>query len=187
MSQNGRQQELDKIRDIPGGYEKAVEFYNKNGYYGTNQSILSQRDPRWANKTLGFSSLTIGSYGCTLTCLTMLLNRMLGYNLTPDKVNDDLKKAKAFSGALLWWARVPMAYPQLKWVRRDYNYLNILVAWYVYVKGLPVMVEVNAASIGASKHWVLYIGERKCVDPWQGKIVSTFTYPATGDAIYARA
>lgn len=187
MSQNGRQAELDRIRDIPGGYEKAKEFYDKNGYYGTNESVLSQRDPRWAGKKLGFSDLTIGSYGCTLTSLTMLLNRLFGYNLTPDVVNDKLKLAKAFSGALIWWARVPLAYPQLKWIRRDYNYSNILVAWYIYVLRLPVLVEVNGASIGPNRHWVLYIGNRQCVDPWTGKVVSTSTYPAIGDALFQRA
>lgn len=162
-----------------------------------NYQVLSQRDPQWANKKLGFSNYTIGSHGCTLTALTVMLNRLFSLNLTPDEVNIELKKtgnydAKnnpdgAFSGALVVWANVAKVYKQLKWVRRDWNYSNPLVAWYVYIKKLPVLVEVNAAKIGAPRHWVLYIGNRLCVDPWVGKVVSTATYPATGDAIYTKS
>jgi len=147
----------------------------------------SQRDPRWASEKLGFSSYKIGTHGCTLTSLTNLLNRVFGYQFTPDQVNARLKSFGAFSGALLYWSQVPKAYPELKFVYRDYNYNNVKVAWYVYGLKLPVMVEVNGASIGASKHWVLYIGNRQCVDPWVGRVVSTATYPATGDALFKKA
>ena len=196
MSQNGRQAELDRIRDVPGGYEKAADFYNKHGYYGTNLTVLSQRDYRWANKKLGFSNYTIGTHGCTITSLTNLMNRMLGYNLTPDVVNDKLKtlgeytnynQRGAFLGAYLVWANVPRVYSGLRWIFRDINYNNVRVAWYVYIARVPVMIEVNATKIEAPRHWVLYIGNRQCVDPWTGKIVPTSTYPATGDAVYTRS
>jgi len=148
---------------------------------------LSQRDPRWKNKYLGFSKLTIGSYGCTLVSLTVLLNYIEGKNYTPDQVNENLKKVKAFSGALLYWSRVPLAYPSLKWIKRAYNYNNVEVGWYVYGKKLPVLVEVNASSIGAVRHWVLFIGNRQMCDPWVGKIEPTNKYPLTGYSLYQRA
>lgn len=147
---------------------------------------LSQRDPQWAGKKLGFSNLTIGNYGCTLTCLTMLLN-YLGYSETPATVNDNLKKVGAFTGALILWANVPKAYPKLKWVTRGYNYNNLTVWWQINIKKVPVMVEVNAARIGAAKHWVLFIGDAKMADPWTGTISPTSTYPLTGYAIYDKA
>lgn len=148
---------------------------------------LSQRDPRWASKKLGFSNLTIGGYGCTLTCLTMLLRYVYGDgSLTPDIVNDRLKEKKAFVGALLLWSRVPLAFPKLKWVWRGYNYNNVQVAWCVYGKKLPVMVEVNGAKIGASKHWVLFTGGGKANDPWIGKQISTGYYPLTGFSLFDR-
>ena len=151
-----------------------------------NYQVMSQRDPKWISKTLGFSRLTIGKYGCTLTSLTMLLNRTFGWQLTPVDVNQRLKDFGAFQGALVLWARIPLAYPQLKWVWRDYNYNNVKVAWYVYVRKLPVLVEVNGAKIGAPKHWVLYTGGRQMVDPWpiSGAIRPTTYYPATGSAIF---
>src|SRR3990167_11088243 len=34
--------------------------------------ILSQRNPNWSSDKLGSSSLTIGRYGCTTTCISML-------------------------------------------------------------------------------------------------------------------
>lgn len=157
---------------------------------------LSQRDPRWANKKLGFSNYTIGSHGCTITSLTMLLN-YLGYAETPDTVNntlktlgnyDRLKNPKgAFQNALLVWANIQRVYPKLKFVWRGLNYDNVKVAWYVYVKSLPVMVEVNAAKIGAPRHWVLFKGGRIANDPWTGKEIATNYYPLTGYGLYDRA
>ena len=49
-----------------------------------------------------------------------------------------------------------------------------------------VMVEVNAASIGAVKHWVLFVGRQKMIDPWTGTTESTSKYPLTGYSIYHR-
>ncbi len=34
--------------------------------------FLSQQDPLWANKFLGQSKFTIGRYGCTTTCISMI-------------------------------------------------------------------------------------------------------------------
>lgn len=147
----------------------------------------SQRDPRWKNNKLGFSNLTIGGYGCLVTALSALITHITGTPHTPDRVNEDLKKAKAFSGALLIWSRVPIAYPQLKWIWRGYNYNNWQVSTYVYIRKLPVLVEVNASKIGASKHWVLFVGDRKMLDPWIGKIEPTSKYPLTGYALYQRS
>lgn len=147
---------------------------------------LSQRDPRWAKKTLGFSKLLIGGYGCTITSLAMLLSRVENREVRVDEVNDKLKSVKAFQGALLIWSRVPLAYPSIKFVKRAYNYSNVDVAFNIYVKSVPVMVEVNGAKIGAARHWVLFIGSGKANDPWTGKEISTSYYPLTGYSIFKK-
>lgn len=52
---------------------------------------LSQRDPRWKDQLLGNTTVptvTIGDYGCLLTCFTMLINSALVNPLTPDQVNN---------------------------------------------------------------------------------------------------
>jgi len=148
-----------------------------------NYTILSQRDAKWRNKKLGNSNYTIGSHGCTITALTMWINRVIGLNLTPDQVNDRMKFVGGFSGGLILWKMIDRAFINAHFVWRNYNYWNPTVAWYVYVRKLPVLVEVNGAKIGAPKHWVLYIGYGKAVDPWTGKIISTSLYPATGYAL----
>lgn len=149
-----------------------------------NVPLYSQRDARWRDKYVGFSRLRFGSYGCTVTALSSFLSYVYNEKLTPDVVNEKLKAVQAFSGALLVWYRVPYAFPKMKWIKRAYNYSNTEVAWYVYVKKLPVMVEVNAYSIGAARHWVLFCGDRKMMDPWTGKFESTSKYPTTGYALY---
>ena len=156
---------------------------------------ISQRNPQWSGDKLGFGSRTIGLYGCTITCLTMLLN-YLGYSETPKTVNltlktlgeyDPVKNPKgAFQGSLLVWGNVQRKYPKIRFVYRDWNYQNVKVwIWINVYPRLPVMVEVNAAKIGGLKHWVLFKGSQRCNDPWTGTEISTGYYiPLTGDALY---
>lgn len=148
---------------------------------------LSQRDPRWGNKLLGFSKLKIKDYGCTLTSLTCLINYLYKTDYTPDQVNEYLKRANAFSGPLIVWSRVPVAFSKLKFIWRGYNYDNAKVSFYVYLKKMPVMVEVNAAKIGAVKHWVLFLGSKKMMDPWTGAIEPTSKYPLTGYSLFDKS
>ena len=147
---------------------------------------LSQRDTRWRFKHLGFSTKTIGSYGCTITALTMLINYVEGKSYGVDEVNSRLQAVKAFSGALLIWSRVPLAFPSIKFVKRAYNYSNADVAWNVYVKRMPVLVEVNGAKIGAPRHWVLFTDNGRMNDPWFGDTRSTSFYPLTGYSVFSK-
>lgn len=145
---------------------------------------LSQRDPAWASTKLGFSNKTIGTHGCTLTCLSMLLQSVGYAGLRPDVLNDQLKRANAFAqGNLIVWARVAAIYPKLQWMWRGYAYDNTVVKNSI-LKGVPVPIEVNGQKIGATKHWVLYLGDQKMVDPWFGDIKPTSFYPPTGFALY---
>lgn len=143
---------------------------------------FSQRDPRWKNIKLGFSNLTIGGYGCTITSLAMLLNTC-GHKETPKTVNEKLKARKGFVGALLVWGAVEKEW-NVKFVKRSQTYNNIEVAWYVYAKKMPVIVKVYAPQIGAISHWVLYVGDRYMIDPWTGKGLPTKTYKPIGYALY---
>jgi len=60
---------------------------------------LYQNDEKWKNVKLGNSTETIGGWGCLLTSVTMMLNG-IGYNETPETVNEKMKKAGGFQGAL---------------------------------------------------------------------------------------
>jgi hypothetical protein len=50
-----------------------------------NVKYLSQRDPQWASVLLNGSDLTIGDYGCTVTCISMLSD-YYGCKMTPDQI-----------------------------------------------------------------------------------------------------
>ena len=135
---------------------------------------LSQRDVRWGFKKLGYSDLLIKDYGCTITALTVLLNSY-GYNYGVDDVNNRLKANNGFVKALLWWAHIPNAFDEASmpiqyWIYHDNRVKEIINS------GRPVMVKVDGSPIGAKFHWVLYVGDRKLMDPWTGKIESTIKY-----------
>lgn len=141
--------------------------------------VLSQRDPRWSSKKLGFGNTTIHSYGCTITAIASLLNT------TPDAVNDRLKAVNGFAGTngnLVVWSKLIEAFDEVVAVERVRQYDNAAVSAAIEKNG-GCLVEVNGSSIGAPKHWVLYIGDKKIMDPWYGTIRSTGDYPAIGYAI----
>lgn len=130
--------------------------------------ILGQRDPRWGNIKLGFSNTYIKDYGCTITCLAMIIGT------TPDVVNERMKAVNGFAqGNLVIWDAIPKAFPGIT-VRRVWSYNNDDVK-----ANVPnVLVEVPAAPIGASgSHWVRYVGNGKLHDPWTAKERPTSDFP----------
>lgn len=154
-----------------------------------NIPTMSQRDSRWASEKLGNSkTLTIGTDGCALVCLTMLLN-YVGYAETPPTVNANLKKTKAFQGALIYWPNVQKAYPKIKFVWRGGKYENARVASQIYLKNMPVLVQVDFDGTDKKdfRHWVLFKGFMKANDPWTGKEISTNFYkPLLGYSLFSR-
>lgn len=119
-----------------------------------------QRDPRWIYRPLGFSTSTIGAYGCTVSVIGNILGK------TPVEVNEALKKVNGFAnGNLVIWDKISEAFPGTK-VKRVNGYNNDEVK-----ANVPnVICEVSGAAIGGTgKHWIQYIGNQKCNDPWTGK------------------
>ncbi|MCL4505535.1 MAG: hypothetical protein M1434_02655 [Chloroflexi bacterium] len=139
---------------------------------------LSQRDPQWRDQTLGFGdpSTTIGSDGCTLTCLTMLADGFSAQE-TPATLNRKLKALGAnvgFSGALIVWAGLPAALPGIALRRittctdRPAPMGEIDAA---LDSGMPVVVELDQSPApGFSNHWVVLVarrgGDYLIHDPW---------------------
>ena len=141
--------------------------------------VYSQRDWRWAWIKFGFGGGRFKDYGCTVTALTSLLF-VAGYNLTPPQVAEKLRAVKAFQGDLLVWSRVHLAFPKLKFVWRGYKYENAKVKEMIEKK-TPVMVEV---LLSGHRHWVLFLGDQKMMDPWVGKVESTAKYPLIGYSLF---
>lgn len=130
-------------------------------------NILSQRDTRWKNIKLGTSDTTIGGYGCTITCIAMIVGS------TPDVVNERIKSVNGYAeGNLVIWAKLEEAFPGIK-IKRVWTYDNADV-----LANVPnVLVEVDGKPIGGYRHWVVYIGNKKLVDPWDGLEGPTSEYP----------
>ncbi len=143
---------------------------------------LSQRDSRWQNILLGTSQKTIGSHGCVITCLAMLAGT------TPDVVNEKLKNAGGYAQTnLIIWTKIKEAFPNLEFEWRGYGYDNDRVKKAIEDHG-GCLVEVSGARIGGGKHWVLFIGDGKMIDPWTGVEKSTSWYGnPTGYAIIKKS
>lgn len=144
----------------------------------------SQLDLRWRWKSVGDYS-NFGKIGCTTTALTMLLE-VAGYDLTPPEVEKKLNDVGGYlwqnskPTGLLIWSKIQKAFPKVKFVYRYYSYDNAKVKSIILQKKMPVLVEVRHPS--GFKHWVLFIGDYKAIDPLGGYIISTGKYPLTGFA-----
>jgi hypothetical protein len=121
--------------------------------------LYSQIDPRWRNVVLGDSrTLTLGTHGCVVCCLAMLLAGV-GYVIDPVNVNDDLRKARAFlpgTGRAIW-ARVTDAYPLLRYAYQvfyDKRTANVKFIGSL-ADSLPVLVELVLSN--REPHWVLAV------------------------------
>ena len=58
--------------------------------------IFSQNDPNWSNQRLGTSNVTIGGYGCIITCLAMACT-YFGINTNPAIIDNNLTDYGGYS------------------------------------------------------------------------------------------
>jgi hypothetical protein len=124
---------------------------------------LYQNDEKWKNTKLGNSSETIGGWGCLLTSVTMVLNG-IGYNETPETVNEKMKKAGGFQGAFFIPSVVPLIWPNCAY--RDMQPCESSPAPIAQIDaavaaGKPVILQVDwNKQTGIQTHYVL-IKEKK--------------------------
>ena len=140
-----------------------------------NTPPLWQKDPRWSNKLLGNSYLTIGNYGCLLTCFSMIAE------VTPDIFNNRLKAVGGFTGANIYWQMVEVAYPNLKYLRAiDCYYtpapLDIIDSYLNQNISVLVHVDGNPATPQIDQHWIQIVGkvgnDYLANDPLTGKRIN---------------
>lgn len=118
-------------------------------------SWFSQNDSRWKSERLGSSRSSIGSSGCVLSCLSMLLNNeATNPHMTPNRLNDWLRKNGGYSGSNMRW-QVPgeidgsglgLELVAQSTKRNDWEFLSAELD-----KGNKVIVKVA----GRRSHWVL--------------------------------
>ncbi|MBD3299729.1 MAG: hypothetical protein GF347_00040 [Candidatus Moranbacteria bacterium] len=126
-------------------------------------SIFWQRDPRWKNLRLGFGRTTIGTHGCFITSLGMMVHKR------PDEVNEILKNNGGFYKDLVKSPQAAKALG-LDYNGRDYD-INHMPTY------SPSIKEV---WMGRSQHFVLRIienGKRYIIDPWTGRKEYINKYP----------
>lgn len=144
-----------------------------------NLPPISQNFSRWASKKLGTSTVTtIGSHGCVLCGLTMIVN-YFKHETDPAKLNDDLVRAKGFvNGNLVVWGAINQIYSdiQIDWdnyiecadVPAPLEKIDNLLAGRI-----PVLVKVDfSPAAGLQDHWVLIKGKNGDYlinDPWTGE------------------
>jgi Bacterial SH3 domain/Peptidase_C39 like family len=124
---------------------------------------LYQNDDKWKGTKLGNSNETIGSWGCLLTSVTMMLNG-IGYNETPDTVNEKMKKAGGFQGAFFIPSVLPYVWPNCAY--RDMQPCESSPAPIQQIDaaiaaGKPVILQVDwNKQAGIQTHFVL-VKEKK--------------------------
>lgn len=124
---------------------------------------LYQNDPKWKNVKLGNqNNETIGSWGCLVTCLTMVANGF-GFDETPQTINTKLKVAGGFQGAMVIPAALPNICPGL--VYKGYQPCEDSPAPIAQIdtainKGNPVIAQVDwSPKSGLQTHWIVLYGK----------------------------
>jgi len=124
---------------------------------------LYQNDEKWKSAKLGNSSETIGGWGCLLTSVTMMLNG-IGYNETPETVNEKMKGAGGFQGAFFIPSVLPFVWPNCAY--RDMQPCEAFPAPIAQIdaavaSGKPVILQVDwNKQAGIQTHFVL-VKEKK--------------------------
>lgn len=145
---------------------------------------LSQRDPLWSTTKLGSSSLTLGRWGCTTTCISMMTGKF-GNVISPHTLAL-YREYYTPQGLVIWGA---LKLPGIKFLRRirSYSYNEILND--VKNPKRAVLLEVNGKT-----HWILadhkmlFRNDFVCADPWTGKACAAIGdhYNITGSAHFEK-
>lgn len=129
--------------------------------------LLSQQDPRWSAVTLGNSRFTIGRYGCTTTCISMLSDYFKCFE-QPDAIAKTFAKY-TLDGLIIWDSLTlsKMAFETRIKARDDQSIMRSLKDPHK-----AVILNVNNGA-----HWVTTLSKTLLgndywvADPWLGKKV----------------
>ena len=124
---------------------------------------LYQNDPKWKNTKLGHDKKeTIGTWGCLLTSMTMVANG-LGFDETPESLNNKLKGTGGFQGALVIPATLPSVCPGIRY--KGYQPCENAPAPIAQIDaalaaGMPVIAQVDwSPKSGVQTHWIVLYGK----------------------------
>lgn len=121
-----------------------------------------QRDPIWTNIVMLPSSLTLGRFGCTTTCIADL-STYFGDNLNPHAVCNRIKYTPG--GLIIWQSAV---FEHFEFERREYGRKDANIEAALKDPNRAVIL-----NVGNGSHWVVavsrdWFGNYKIADPWMG-------------------
>lgn len=133
---------------------------------------LSQRDSRWASTKIGYSSITVGRYGCTLTCISMLSD-YFGCFLDPKRLASEILKFT--KDGLILWGSVTSKIPCMEFEKRLYKRDDAEIDLSLKDPKKAVILQVELY------HWVvalrkLPLGVYLIADPWTGTVRLSTAY-----------
>jgi hypothetical protein len=126
--------------------------------------ILSQRDPKWAGDKLGASSLTLGRWGCTTTCISMLSDYFKCFK-SPLEIAHNVSNYTP-DGLILWQN---LRFDKMCFVRREYVRNDQAIQEALKNPNKSVILQVNNKA-----HWVVALrksfggNDYLVADPWDG-------------------
>lgn len=134
---------------------------------------LSQRDKRWATALIGATKLTVGRWGCTLTCVSML-SSYYGCYKSPLELAKDRKLFNA-QGEIIWGELARVFGGKIKFQIRRYGRDNKAIL--TSILGSPKTAVIM--QVANKSHWVVGTGvygtDFYCVDPLDGLKKLTLT------------
>ena len=138
---------------------------------------LSQKDPRWANVRLGASRMTVGGWGCTTTCES-ILSYYAHQFIDPGEF---ARQKENYTGVdyargpgLVLWTEFSKDLDNVKYQRRFYGHDAELVAEALKRKDRFPILQVATGIAKYPEHWVVPIralkgGDYLIMDPIDGK------------------
>src|SRR3972149_6840246 len=131
---------------------------------------FSQRDPRWKDVILGFSSTNIDGFGCVLTSVAMMC-KFFSKETTPAVLNESMKSINGFTAPssnstqknLFSWTAVTKFYSDI--IYKGTMNFDAIPANISYIKNqidknFPTVIKVEADEIGTPKgdHFLVVVG-----------------------------
>jgi hypothetical protein len=135
---------------------------------------FSQNNLIWKNDKLGSSSLTIGNYGCTTSCISTG-GTWFGEIITPKELAS-VKTLYTQSGLIIW-KQIENIYEKMKFFYRYYTFNEAVIDEFLITNPNSVVL----LNVNNRKHWVLALKKTAsgylCSDP--------YPFPAS-KKVYAR-
>lgn len=147
-----QKQELLDIDQFFAASGLSVESYAKpsSKYFASTDWYFSQRDPKWANETIGNTKTLMKSYGCAVTAVAMVFKQH-GGTINPGQLSSE----PIFSGDLINWPNTWTA-PKVTLASTGKSHGNI--NWPVIdaqiAKNIPVIVYIGKTK-GSGGHYVV--------------------------------